>query len=126
MKVALNTESVYFEMSAKAWKRYIELSGKDIYFISTYTNTEVAVDESDDRWQDATPKVYNENNELVTFEPNRTDLALIQTIEELGEAAHTDWCKFKIIEIPDDVKWHIVSDYDGEYEYIEEVHRIWR
>ena len=38
---------------------------------------------------------------------------------------HADWSEFKIIEIPDDVNWHVVKDYDNDYEYIEEIHKIW-
>ncbi len=126
MKIAINKLSVYFELSPRAWKRYVELSGKDLHFLDDETYQEIDI-KSDNNYRyillDA--RQYNENNESVKFEPERNDPALIQTLEELGALANTDWSEFKIIEIPDDVNWHVVKDYDNDFEYIEEIHRIW-
>ena len=126
MKIAINKLSVYFELSPRAWKRYVELSGKDLHFLDDETYQEIDI-KSDNNYRyillDA--RQYNENNESVKFEPERNDPALIQTLEELGALANTDWSEFKIIEIPDDVNWHVAKDYDNDFEYIEEIHRIW-
>lgn len=127
MKIAINKLSVYFELSPQAWKRYVELSGKDLHFLDDETHQEIDI-KSDNNYRyillDA--RQYNENDESVKFEPERNDPALIQTLEELGALANTDWSEFKIIEIPDDVNWHVVKDYDNDFEYIEEIHRQWR
>ena len=53
----------------------------------------------------------------------RDDPALIQVVEEMGEAANCDYSNLGIVEIPDDVNWHI-SEYDG-YEHVSEDHRTW-
>lgn len=53
----------------------------------------------------------------------RDDEALIQTIEALGDKASGDFADLKIVDVPDDVKWHI-AEYDG-YEHVAEDHRTW-
>lgn len=126
MKIAINKLSVYFELSPRAWKRYVELSGKDLHFLDDETYQEIDIkSDNNHRYILLDARYYNENAESVKFEPERNDPALIQTLEELGALANTDWSEFKIIEIPDDVNWHVVKDYDNDYEYIEEIHRIW-
>jgi hypothetical protein len=58
-----------------------------------------------------------------TFCENRADPDLIAVIEEMGEASNGMCAEITIIEIPDDVKWH-VSEYDG-MEHVAEDHRTW-
>ena len=58
------------------------------------------------------------------FCQDRSDLDLIAVIEEMGDAANSWAAEIAIIEIPDDVKWHI-HEYDG-MEHIAEDHRTWR
>ena len=53
----------------------------------------------------------------------RDDPLLVQLVEELGEDADGAHAHLKIIDIPDDVEWHI-EEYDG-YEHIAETHRTW-
>lgn len=53
----------------------------------------------------------------------RADTFLIQTIEELGDAANGNHAELRIVDIPDDVNW-TVEEYDGK-EWIAEVHRTW-
>ena len=42
----------------------------------------------------------------------REDEKLIKIIEELGEDANSSFSNFKIVEIPDDMKY-VIDDYDG-------------
>jgi hypothetical protein len=53
----------------------------------------------------------------------RDDPALVQTVEELGEAANGYYAKLAVIEIPEGVKWEI-QEYDG-LEHVAEKHRVW-
>jgi hypothetical protein len=54
---------------------------------------------------------------------DRADPDLIAVIEELGDKANSNYSDIAIIEIPDDVKWHI-HEYDG-LEHVAEDHRTW-
>lgn len=54
---------------------------------------------------------------------DRSDVDLIAVIEELGDKANAMFSSLKIVEIPDDVKWH-VAEYDGS-EWVAEDHRKW-
>lgn len=54
---------------------------------------------------------------------NRADKDLVDIVEQLGEKANGWAAKLKVIEIPDNVKWHI-HEYDGS-EYVAEDHRTW-
>jgi hypothetical protein len=53
----------------------------------------------------------------------RTDPRLIQVVEELGKEANGDCAELKIVEVPDDVKWHI-EEYDGN-ESVHQDHQFW-
>jgi hypothetical protein len=57
------------------------------------------------------------------WEIARDDPHLVQTVEQLGELANTRYSELKVVEIPDDVSWHI-AEYDG-WEHIAENHRTW-
>ena len=54
---------------------------------------------------------------------NRSDPDLIAVIEEMGAEANGWAAELVIVQIPDDVEWHI-GDYDG-YEHVAENHRTW-
>ena len=55
---------------------------------------------------------------------DRADPALVQVVEEMGDAANGWAAVLKIVDIPDDVEWHI-AEYDG-IEHVAENHRTWR
>jgi hypothetical protein len=57
------------------------------------------------------------------FFNNRADSDLIAVIEEMGETANGWAAEIAIVEIPDDVEWHI-DEYDGR-EHVAENHRTW-
>lgn len=54
---------------------------------------------------------------------SRDDPALVQVVEEMGAAANGWAAELAIVEIPDDVEWHI-HEYDGS-EHVAENHRTW-
>lgn len=54
---------------------------------------------------------------------SRDDAALVQVVEEMGESANGQCAELAIVEIPDDVEWHI-DEYDGS-EHVAENHRTW-
>ena len=53
----------------------------------------------------------------------RNDPILVEAVEQLAEKASGGFAELKIIEVPDDVKWHI-EEYDGK-EWVAEDHRTW-
>jgi arginine/lysine/ornithine decarboxylase len=58
------------------------------------------------------------------FTRDRGDTDLITIIEEMGvEQASSKYAEIKIVEIPNDVNWHI-GEYDG-IEHVAENHRTW-
>jgi len=61
------------------------------------------------------------STDIYYWEIPRDDPVLIQVIEQLGEKANTRYSSLKVIEIPDDVEWHI-HEYDG-MEHVAENHR---
>lgn len=54
---------------------------------------------------------------------DRDDPALVSVVEEMGEKANGRYAHLRIVEIPDDVKWHI-GEYDGK-EHVAEDHSVW-
>lgn len=54
----------------------------------------------------------------------RDDPRLLQVVDEFGPSeASGGYAKLVVVEIPDDVKWH-VHEYDG-FETLHEDHRSW-
>ena len=53
----------------------------------------------------------------------RSDPDILGVVEALGEKANGKDAQLRIIEIPDDVEWHI-EEYDG-LEHVAENHRTW-
>jgi hypothetical protein len=54
---------------------------------------------------------------------NRSDPDLIAVVEELQEKANGWAAELAIVDVPDEVKWHI-HEYDG-LEHVAEDHRVW-
>lgn len=48
---------------------------------------------------------------------------VVRVVEELGEAANGPCAELEVVEIPDDIDWHI-DEYDGQ-ETVHENHRTW-
>lgn len=67
-------------------------------------------------------EVYDKHN-LTSRPEDRTDLKLIQVVEELGDEANGQCARLRIVEIPDGTQWEI-DEYDGN-EHVEEVHQKW-
>lgn len=119
MKVVINRCYGGFGLSDKAVERYAELKGMKLvkqkeksYGDSAYWLDGIEDDEH-----------YFSAYDLYDKE-HRADPVLIQVVEELGDEAN-GWCaELNIVDIPDDVKWHI-AEYDG-IEWIAEDHRTWR
>jgi hypothetical protein len=57
------------------------------------------------------------------FTNDRSDPDLIAVIEEMGQSSWGWAAEIAIVEIPDDVEWHI-NEYDG-LEHVAENHRTW-
>lgn len=109
-KIVINACHGGFGLSHEAMMRYAEIKG--IHLI----------------WkQDRSLKHYYKDSvsDDNYFSDNipRDDPALVQVVEELGDDAAGHYSELKIVEIPDDVEWHI-AEYDG-LEHVAENHRIW-
>jgi hypothetical protein len=150
MRVVVNKCYGGFSLSRKAVRRIAELQGKECYFFKHDHKTDkyLPIGDDGDEWcwsaftipnpNDYTSKkgwvdmtmderqADNKKWEAISIEnrpSDRSDPALIQAVEELGEAANGDCAELKIVEIPDGVEYS-VEEYDG-LEHIAEVHRTW-
>lgn len=135
MKVAINASYGGFSLSPEAIKLYCQKAGIGCYFFKReYTSPKklVPVSNPDDSFGWCAYSIPNPQEQenpydyiiSDSFRNDRTNKFLIETIEELGaEAATGKSGKIKIVEVPDDVKWHI-AEYDG-WEWVAEDHRKW-
>jgi hypothetical protein len=120
MKVAINRCFGGFGISDEAFEKLLERKG-------------IAFEKVVDKERGALfgASYYNEghvgNDEFYLSEYDmtsvRNDPDLIAVIEEMGEAANSWAADIAIVEIPDDVQWHI-HEYDG-LEHVAENHRTW-
>lgn len=58
------------------------------------------------------------------YDIERNDQHLVRVVEELGDGVNGRFSELKVVDIPDEVEWHI-SEYDG-LEWVAENHRTWR
>lgn len=118
MKIAINREFGGFSLSDKAFEKLLTL--KNIEFEIEKTNSFFVGNAYYMAGHEHTDDTYLAKYK---FYENRADADLIAVIEELGDAASDNFANVAIIEIPDDVEWHI-SEYEG-LEHVAENHRTW-
>jgi hypothetical protein len=118
MKIAINADFGGFSLSEQAFQKLLALK-----------NIEFEVEESNSyigntyylAGREHTDATYISQRE---FYENRADADLIAVIEQLGEAASGNYSNIKIVDIPDNIDWHIV-EYEG-LEHVAEAHRTWQ
>ena len=120
MKVVINVCYGGFGISNVAFEKLLNLKG--IAFNKVPAKYPIREHDSDYYKVDADPDEESYLSEYDFFS-NRSDQDLIAVIEDLGKDSWGWASELKIVEIPDDVKWHI-HDYDG-MEHVAEDHRTW-
>jgi hypothetical protein len=120
MKVAINRCFGGFGISNIAFEKLLERKG--IAFNKVPAKYPIRGNDSDYYRVDADPDGEDYISEYDIFD-NRADPDLIAVIEELGKDSWGWASELAIVEIPDDVKWHI-HEYDG-LEHVAEDHRTW-
>ena len=65
----------------------------------------------------------DEKNYFCSWDLKRDDLALVETVEEMGEKSWGRYSCLKVIDVPDGVEW-VIEENDGR-EWVAEVHRTW-
>ena len=120
-KVVINVKYGGFGLSHEAIMRYAELKGINLVTddVKYYSLTGKPIYNS--YYVDS---VKSENYFSLHDIEDRTDAALVQVVEELGEKASGPHAELKIVEIPDDVKCWKIEEYDG-FESVHECHRVW-
>ena len=116
-KVVINTCFGGFGLSDEAVERYAELKGINLVRI-----------QEEKTWGGASWYIDGIEDDAHYFSSysigdDRADPILIQVVEEMGKAADGWAAELTIVDIPDDVEWHI-DEYDGN-EYVAENHRTW-
>lgn len=118
MKVAINTCFGGFGISNEAFKKLLDRKG--IAFDKVENGSTIMGNSYYEAGYSG-----NEDHYLSDYEfcSNRSDPDLIAVIEEMKAEANSWAADIRIVEIPDDVKWHI-HECDG-LEYVAEDHRTW-
>ncbi len=144
MKIVINACHGGFNLSREAIKYIADKTGQQVYWFETKFDKdfgsinyvpiadEKALAESKTWCFTRAYKVPNPN-ELSDEQRReaawdldkmpRTDALLVEVVEVLGEKASGDFADLKVVEVPDDVQWHI-AEYDGT-EWVAENHRKW-
>jgi len=110
-EIVINSDFGGFGLSDEAIRRYFQLIGwkcvEEIKYDATFFYKDTISEET----------FFNEHD------LERDDAFLVQIVKELGDKANGRYSFLKIVEIPEDVMWHI-CDYDGQ-EHVAEDHRTW-
>lgn len=113
MKVAINDMHGGFSLSDAAFQKLLDRKSIDYMKILDDNNYPVYWSKTGNTEQ------INEYE----FYQNRGDSDLISVIEEMGSKANGIYASIRIIEIPNDIKWHI-AEFGGR-EHVAEDHRTW-
>ena len=65
-----------------------------------------------------------QSNMVYADDIKRTNPDLVEMIEENADLYSGDHARLHVVDVPDDVQWHI-HDYDGS-EHVAENHRTWQ
>lgn len=131
-KVVINKCYGGFGLSHKGTMRYAEIKGITLYPWLDHITEEVygerAIIGNDEvlHHYSASPAIdgqYEEGSYFSDMDLPRDDPALIQLVEEMGEAANGRHAELKIVDIPRGIEYTI-EEYDG-IEWIAEKHRTW-
>lgn len=115
MKIVVNKKYGGFGLSDKAIELYAKLAGLQL---------EQRTYEEEHAFSNWKFRVDITNNRVFSvYELNRTDPNLVAVVEQLQDAANTNFSQLEVVEIPDNVEWSI-TERDG-FEIIEEKHRTW-
>jgi|WetSurMetagenome_2_1015567.scaffolds.fasta_scaffold19379_6 hypothetical protein len=142
-KVVINKRYGGFGLSPEAKKLYFILKGKNCYFykqtkyehenngVAEYVQVSTKKAENGmfiytliKDFGDTTSKLPKDPKYWASdYDIERDDPDLIKVIEIMGESANDKFSELHVIDVPDDVKWH-VEEYDG-WESVHEDHRVW-
>jgi hypothetical protein len=140
MKIIINNCFGGFGLSHEAVMRYFEIKGITVYPEKSKDGWEhwtYWITKPEDRLESKEGEAfykmpieeraaYNKmHSEQTIYEREiaRDDPALVQAVEELGAKANGRCAELKIVNVPDNVMWHI-HEYDG-LEHVAEDHRTW-
>jgi hypothetical protein len=115
MKVVINCDYGGFGLSHQAMEYIADRKGWDCIIIDNY-----------ERWWEPPLDSVESNvfgHQIWDVDLPRTDPDLIQCVEELGDKSWGRNAELKVVDVPDEVSWHI-QDNDGK-EWVAEDHRIW-
>lgn len=118
MKVAVNRCFGGFGLSDEAFERFLDRKG-----IKYFSKIEEDCGfKTKSYYEEGTEKPLYQHMLTEEYEV-RADPDLIAVIEEMGEKSFGNYAEIEIVEVPDDVAWHI-HEYDG-MEHVAENHMIW-
>lgn len=120
MKIAINRCFGGFGLSLPAFEELLKRKG--IAFDKTPSKFKIREDDSN-YWNAGHAGEEEHFLSEYDFYSDRADPDLIAILEEMGDAANGWSSEIAIVEIPDDVKWHI-EEYDGR-EHVAEDHQTW-
>ena len=117
MKIAINKDFGGFGLSEEAFELLLNRKG-------------IAFEKQEDEdffealyFYAGRPHIPDNCIDKYEFYKNRTDADLVAVIEQLLEAANDRYASLAVVEVPDDVSWHI-AEYSG-LEHVAENHRTW-
>ena len=121
MKVVINRCFGGFGLSNEAFELLLQRKGVEFERAPTRLGLR------NDKWDYYAKGHVGEEEHFLWYYPfteDRSDPDLIAVVELLGCKDAGGWAsELMIVDIPDDVKWH-VTEYDG-WEHIAEDHRTW-
>ena len=121
-KIVVNACFGGFGLSDDAIKRYAELKGIELVWVPRIQYGKKDWEYHSEHWERA--DIEGEDERYFSYyDIPRDDTALVQTVEEMGDAANGSYAELRIADVPDDVEWYI-DEYDG-IETVREVHRTW-
>ncbi len=105
-KIVVNACFGGFGLSDDAIKRYAEIKGIELVLVPRTQYGKEDWEYHEEHW--ARADVEDEDDRYFSYyDISRDDPALVQTVEEMGDAANGGYAELRIADVPDDVECYI-------------------
>lgn len=124
MKIVINRCIGGYGLSREAILGYAEKIGIQLYYVDLHKLGVLCFYTKPIEELEGLQVIETNGYHFDEYSISRSDPLLVNIVETLGSRANGQYAQLKVVEVPDDVQWHIVCSGNG-IESVHENHKVW-